>query len=359
MSLSKILLVIVVTLVCRCQSWSTGGRNKNTRTRPTTELDNKDSSSSSSRRYFLNLAAGVLSVASVPTSSNAVTRAIGGAEESCRAAGNCLENWELDGAVGWTWGGKDRCDATDPLCGPDGKMREEALSGDPVPEISNKITKVVELTFGIGREESLAMRLGLYGDDCPLSSDQFLQFISRGLTTTSALAFENGMGVESLPVSFARGGALGQIVPGQRIDLGVPSQAYAYSRSKGLAKAGDDFLPQPKPKEIQEPVFRKHDAAGLLSIPGKGIGYGNPFASDDECYESAFEITATPQPQMDKEGRRVIGQLLDKESMASLARLASLPTKKGFKGVIPGQNSGPPLLKVTLTGVDVGTVKSD
>jgi hypothetical protein len=44
---------------------------------------------------------------------------------------------------------------------------------------------------------------------------------------------------------------------------------------------------------------------------------------------------------------------MDTESMATLSRLASLPTMKGFKGVIPGQNSGPPLVKVALTGVDV------
>jgi cyclophilin family peptidyl-prolyl cis-trans isomerase len=234
------------------------------------------------------------------------------------------------------------------------------LCGDPIPEISNKITQVVELTFGIGRAESNVVRLGLYGDDAPESVQQFLQFVTRGLRTTSNLAFENGMGVQSVPVSLTQGGILGQIVPGQRLDFGIPSQAAAYSRSKGLSKAGDDFLPQPKPNEIKEPAFRKHDVAGLLSIPGKGIGYGGlGFESDDECFESSFQITATPVPAMDKEGRRVIGQVLDQESMSNLARLASLPTKKGFKGVIPGQNSGPPLLKVTLTDVDVGTVKSD
>jgi hypothetical protein len=99
-------------------------------------------------------------------------------------------------------------------------------------------------------------------------------------------------------------------------------------------------------------MIRSHDAAGLLSVPAKGIGYGGSgFESEDECFESSFEITAAPVPAMDKEGRRVIGQLMDQESMAALARLASLPTKKGFKGVIPGQNSGPPLLKVSLTGI--------
>ena len=33
---------------------------------------------------------------------------LGIAEVECRAAGNCLEKMELDGALGWSWGAKDR-----------------------------------------------------------------------------------------------------------------------------------------------------------------------------------------------------------------------------------------------------------
>jgi hypothetical protein len=153
-----------------------------------------------------------------------------------------------------------------------------------------------------------------------------------------------------------RGGTLGQIVPGQRLDFGVPLQSAAYARSKGMSKAGDNFVPQPRPKELKEvPALRNHDAAGLVSLPKKGLGYGGTgFESEDECFESAFQITASSVPSMDKD-RRVIGQLIDQTSMANLARLVSLPTKKGFRGVIPGQNSGPPLLKVTLIDIDIQT----
>ena len=46
---------------------------------------------------------------SYPTPSSAeVVRAVGSGEIACREAGNCLEIGELDGAVGWSWGGKDR-----------------------------------------------------------------------------------------------------------------------------------------------------------------------------------------------------------------------------------------------------------
>ena len=127
-----------------------------------------------------------------------------------------------------------------------------------------------------------------------------------------------------------------------------------------MSNAGENFVPQPRPRELKDvPVLRKHDAAGLLSIPAKGIGYGGTgFESEDECFESSFQITASAIPAMDKENRRVIGQVVDDASMASLARLAALPTKKGFRGVIPGQNSGPPLKKVVLDDIQVATVKT-
>ena len=255
------------------------------------------------------------------------------------------------------------CDASDPNCGSDGKLRDAPLVGETVPDpMGYAITHVVKMSFAIGRsDEECVVRLGLYGNDVSASVDEFLKIVSpSGLKTTSDLMFENGMGVDAIPVSMMRGGILGQIVPGQRLDLGIPLQSAAYARSKGMSNAGENFVPQPRPRELKEvPVLRKHDAAGLLSLPAKGIGYGGSgFESEDECFESSFQITATAIPAMDKENRRVIGQVVDAASMASIARLASLPTKKGFRGVIPGQNSGPPLKKVVLDDIQVATVKS-
>ncbi|KAG7366966.1 hypothetical protein IV203_029636 [Nitzschia inconspicua] len=320
-------------------------------------LSGQESSTNANRRSFLaqqltcsSAAAGLLFF---PGHARA-TRAIGQAEDDCRAAGNCLEIGEFDGALGWKWGAENRCDATDPNCGAGGK--EVILSVERVPDtMGYSITNLAEMSFTIGRTEYLTMKLGFYGNDAPEAVNEFLQFLSsRGLRTTSDLVFENGMGVESTPVSMARGGKLNVIVPNERLDFGVPLQSAAYARSKGMSKVTDDFLPQPRPKELKDvPVLRKHEVAGLVSVPAKGVGYGGSgFESDDECFESAFQITASAAPSMDKD-RRVIGQLMDTESMATLARLVSLPTMKGFKGVIPGQNSGPPLIKVALTGVDI------
>ena len=363
-----IVVVVAVSYLSRCPStdaWSTTPPKSNNKKieAPSSSSLSKTSSLSSSdrRRQFLSFVVGGCTASSIllPTttdSANAVTRAIGGAEEACRAAGNCLEIGELDGAVGWTWGAADRCDATDPKCGPDGKLLDDVPQGEPIPTLTNKITDIIQMTFSIGKTESFSIKLGLYGEDAPRSVEQFIRFMTTGLVTTSSLTLESGMGIRSTPVSMSKGGVLGYIVPNQRLEFGIPSQAYAYAKSRGLSKAGDDFLPQPKPQKIENEIsVRKHDVAGLLSIPSKGIGYGGTgFESDDECYESSFEITGSNDvTNMDKEGRRVIGQVIDEPSMASLARLVSLPTKKGFKGVIPGQNVGPPLIKVTISDISI------
>jgi hypothetical protein len=71
----------------------------------------------SDRRSFLSDAAVFASPLVVSTAANAaavpVQRAVGSGESRCRQEGNCLETFELDGAVGWNWGGTDRCDARD------------------------------------------------------------------------------------------------------------------------------------------------------------------------------------------------------------------------------------------------------
>ena len=80
------------------------------------------------------------------------------------------------------------------------------------------------MSFAIGRsDEECIVRLGLYGNDVAASVDEFLKIVSpAGLKTTSDLVFESGMGVDAIAVSLTRGGILGQIVPGQRLDVGIP-----------------------------------------------------------------------------------------------------------------------------------------
>jgi hypothetical protein len=80
-------------------------------------------------------------------------------------------------------------------------------------------------------------------------------------------------------------------------------------------------------------TVRPHGVAGLVSVTGNGLGYGGTgFESDDETFESSFLITNSAVPSQDKAkaSRRVVGQVLDVQSMVFLERLASLPTKKGI-----------------------------
>lgn len=306
-----------------------------------------------------------------------VTRAVGSVEAACREAGNCLERGEWDGAVGWNWGGKDRCDPTDPRCGGDGKLKEGDLVGKPVPQPPPgqerpQITHVAFIEVAIGRDEVGVLKLGLYGQDAPASVDQLISFLSASGLSTIDPNEDQLFGKILSPVSLARGGVVDLIVPGLTVDLGVPSQAYAYARSKGLSKAGDSFVAQPRPKvnaggkaPISADKFpRAHDAAGLLSVPAKGLGYGGSgFEPDDEAYESSFLITASAVPSFDNAkggagARRVVGQVLDATSMAFLERLSNLPTKRGLKGVIPGQTAGPPLLRVSVQNVAVSKVSA-
>jgi len=142
--------------------------------------------------------------------------------------------------------------------------------------------------------------------------------------------------------------------------LGVQSQASAYAKYVGTTKVLDGFVPQPPPTPLNPPPDKAlipHDRAGLLSVPVQGLGYGGSgFEPNDEIFGDAFWVSdAALPPQLSKK-RLVVGQVLDAPSMAFLERLANLPTQRGLRGVLPGQNSGPPLKKVTIQQIEVATV---
>jgi hypothetical protein len=289
----------------------------------------------------------------IPSFANAasvpVQRAVGSGEKRCREEGNCLETFELDGAVGWNWGGTERCDASDPNCGPDGRVREEPLVGKPVPDLGSfEITHVIDLTLNIGSGSNAyieTLKMGLYGNNCPELVKEMVDMCGKGgLVTSKNLLL-------GAPVRIGGYGALTYIKPDERLEFGVASQKVAYAKSIRKAKAPDEFVPQPRPSGERlelarsESSARQHDAAGLISVPKEGIGYGTFLSgSDDEAYSNAFQITAAAAPDMDKAGRKVIGQLLDAKSMDALARLAGCPTRK----LLPTQTGGSPLFKMAV-----------
>eukprot|EP00535_Pseudo-nitzschia_heimii_P004005 CAMPEP_0197180636 /NCGR_PEP_ID=MMETSP1423-20130617/5179_1 /TAXON_ID=476441 /ORGANISM="Pseudo-nitzschia heimii, Strain UNC1101" /LENGTH=386 /DNA_ID=CAMNT_0042630743 /DNA_START=22 /DNA_END=1182 /DNA_ORIENTATION=- len=261
-----------------------------------------------------------------------------------------------------------RCDAVDPRCGADGILRDERPSGKPIPRVTNRITHVVQLVIDVGerREEVGALRFGLYGDDCPKTVRTMIEFltpigITGEVTEQKEDSLENGIGIQTSTVTILEGGVVPEICPGTGIEFGVPSQQKAYARTRGLQKAGSNFAPQNRPVSVSlesEPSARKHDVAGLVSVPEKGIGWssggsGSGGGDVDGAYASAFLVTTADDNSELLDGklrRRVIGQVIDDESMRFLARLSSLPVQK--KG--PG-GKGPPLLKVTV--LDSGVQK--
>ena len=100
-------------------------------------------------------------------------------------------------------------------------------------------------------------------------------------------------GYTSRGVSLQNGGFVTNIIPSERIQFGIPSQSAAYARFLGVSKAGDSFVPQPRPNKdaLQQETssIRPHDCAGLLSIPGTGLGYAKEGTTivgknDDEAF---------------------------------------------------------------------------
>ena len=197
------------------------------------------------------------------------------------------------------------------------------------------------------------MKIGLYGNECPNLVKEMIDLCSTGIVTSNNLLL-------GAPVKLATGGTMTYIIPEESLEFGISSQRQAYAKSIRRAKAPNEFIPQLKitGERLElvrnEKSSRSHDVAGLISVPKDGIGYGGGGIGkkDDETYASSFQITAKAIPDMDKEGRKVIGQLVDQNSMDLLARLSGSPTRK----MIPGQNGGTPLIKVIVDDCAVYSV---
>merc|ERR1712157_75435 len=91
-----------------------------------------------------------------------------------------------------------------------------------------KITKIIEMEMRLGRGKDLEagrIRFGLYGNNCPKSVEQFVQFVStNGLTTDAELVERSYFDVLSSPLSFAKSGTLHYIYPNEKLDFGILSQ---------------------------------------------------------------------------------------------------------------------------------------
>ena len=339
-------------------------------------------------------------------------RAVGSSEAKCRADGNCLEKLDVDGALGWNWGGKDRCDAfSDVNCGANGQSSSVETIIPPVPSNyynsnsnsnsnnNNKVTHVVTMEITIGksdRQSSGILKMGLYGEsnkksdnnnndnkDETLSSisiavQQFLDLCSaKGLITMPLDKMQyDGFEFVTSPVSFVQSLTLNHIQPFQEVQFGLTSQTLTYAKynkynTRSSSTTSIPFLPQPKPSTTTTTTTTTADildvtvtvpttdktitmmTPGYIQIPKSLQLFGK---NDDEAFATYITITASSSTPTNNNNKLVIGQLMDESSMQLLTRLASSPTQKGFKGILPGQNSGPPLVPVKVTSISIQTL---
>ena len=271
-----------------------------------------------SRRSWLSSAAAATSAAATATGNAAAAPAtdadvaaadayspqgfLGNNDAAAQATGNVREGADLDAALGITWGGRDRCDAANPLCGPDGQLRKEAASAAPVPQLPAelKVTDEVEVDIQIGRTAVGTMRIGLFGEASPENVRNILLLCEsryRSKPSDYGTGGTNDTIASHDPVfdhhhrqSIARRrphltalpstltgwtwGTATYVENGRSVSLGVAreDQGPALARRRNLRKAPEDFQPAERPPRNDDPVGEfDGSAAGFVSVPFGGL----------------------------------------------------------------------------------------
>ena len=235
-----------------------------------------------------------------------------------RATGNARSGIDIDAALGIAWGGRDRCDAADPLCGADGQRRDAPVEAASLPVVDSAVTKVTYLDVEVAGSPAGRITFGLYGDaGASQSTSVFAQLCDSGLRSGDYL------------LSWVKGAVL-QLEPDVDrravITLSMPDQAAAYARRMNLRKAPATFERLRLPRSNEGNAL-SHNQAGLLSVRRGGAG-------DDLEYS----VTLRAEPRMDRD-HVVIGQLMDAQSMSLLARLGALPARNNIG------NAGSPIVR--------------
>jgi hypothetical protein len=279
----------------------------------------------------------------VPFSSVATT-AIGSAERSCRERGDCWERGDWDGALGYNWGGRDRCDAGDPKCGSGGQAVKVELP--PAPVSTERTTHRVVLSGVAGggdRRFRFQLPLVLYGDAHPVLVSQLLESVQGGFRGQDRAA--------SAPVRLSGGsGAVTNISPGGTFSVGVPSQRLAFLRENGLRK-DPSFVPVARPpSQPSSPRGPESVAPGSVLMDARGLGYLIS-GEVDTAFAALFEV-AGPRAEGGG-GTMCVGRVDD---MQVYARLSSTAVNKKIWGVIGEVRGGPPLLPVRIDSVEVAAI---
>jgi cyclophilin family peptidyl-prolyl cis-trans isomerase len=211
-----------------------------------------------------------------------------------------IDNKEtLSGAVGIIWGGRERCDPTDPVCTAGGVETDAAASAREVPKPRAAVTERFGMDVLIAGESVGQLKLGVYRDAAPDSCDTFSQ-LARGTLVSDP---------DDVPATLERSTAV-RVLKGREVQLGALTVPNGQLRLvSGKTRPQRFSVVPPRNKDTNT---LSHDAAGLLSVRRGGGSF-------------SFLLTPDANPALDREWI-VIGQVLDNESMQILARLNSLPT---------------------------------
>ena len=241
-----------------------------------------------------------------------------------RATGNARNGIDIDAALGIAWGGRDRCDAADPLCGADGQRRDAPVEAASVPVVDSAVTKITTVTYldvEIAGSPAGRITIGLYGDaGASQSASVFASLCDSGLRAGDYfLSWVKGASITLEPDVSRR----------VTITLSMPDQAAAYARRMNLRKPPANFERLRLPRSNEGNAL-SHNQAGLLSVRRGGAG-------DDLEYS----VTLRAEPRMDRD-HVVIGQLMDTQSMSLLARLGALPARNNIG------NAGSPIVRFAV-----------
>ena len=223
---------------------------------------------------------------------------------------------DLGAEKGIVWGGRERCDPTDPDC-TQGGVSIDSDASQPAPETPAglQVTDRVRLAISIAGEPAGDITLGMWRQAAPNAVDMFTR-LSRGVLTTAA---------DEEPASLERSTAL-RVLRDQAIILGGLKKPGGSTRLVS-GKTRPQRVPVAPPR-YDDSNSLSHNAPGWLSVKRGG---------------GSFEFVLTPRanPSLDKEWL-VIGQV--ESGMELVERINTLPTNNYDRA---------PLATVTLRAVTV------
>ena len=261
-----------------------------------------------------------------------------------------MEKGDLDGAIGYVWGAKDRCDALGNGvilggCSDGGLTSSEGPVVHLPPVSDSKLDSTLDIAIGLGparSEEIYPIRIGILRNTDAKLRDQVKDLLSGA-------GF--GIGKGFIPVKLAEGGSITNVKSKQSIGIGVKSQLVGYKKQNNVRKLPDNLSLMGRVTKLSSKSslvdtgddFGTH--FGLVVAPRLGIGYGvtgsdslvRMTVKDDELYARCFRILTEPESKIQR-GESIVGVVIDDggDGMV-ITKMSSLPLSKGLFGGDEGE----------------------